>query len=42
MQHINILDFFLLSFISFFILFLWVFVATLIQHIKDKKPLTNI
>lgn len=37
MQHINIVDFFLLTVLFSVIVVLWVFVATLIQHIKDKK-----
>lgn len=41
MQHINIVDFFLLTVLFSVVVVLWVFVATLIQHIKDKKPLTK-
>jgi signal transduction histidine kinase len=37
MQHINIVDFFLLTVLFSVIVVLWVFIVTLIQYVKDKK-----
>lgn len=41
MQHINILDFFILSVIFSTLVIVWVFIRTVIDHLKDKKALTK-
>jgi hypothetical protein len=41
MQHINILDFFLLSVLFSVLIILWVFIVTVIQYIKDKKSINK-
>ena len=41
MQNINIIDFFLLSVLFSVIVIFWVFICTLVQHIKDKKTINK-
>jgi hypothetical protein len=37
MQHINIVDFFLLTVLFSVVVVLWVFIVSVIQYVKDKK-----